>query len=245
MKKAIGYIRVSTKGQDSDDKFGKEAQKEMIEKYAKDNDYEIIEYLEDTISGVKEERPQFDKILNEYNDIDVIVAKTDRISRDTKLYYYYVMLLEKRNIKLVSVQENFEEFGEFSSIIKSFVLFVSEQERRNIARRTSGGRKVKANNGGYSGGKAPYGYKVQDKQLVINESESKNVILIYELRQKGYSMGKIADYLNANDIPTRSNSKWQMCTIKSILDNEDFYKGYYQYGDCRKVVGRHEPIFQL
>ena len=49
--KAIGYIRVSTEEQSADDKYGIEVQKQAISDYADRNDFEIVCWLTDTISG--------------------------------------------------------------------------------------------------------------------------------------------------------------------------------------------------
>ena len=61
--KAIGYVRVSTEEQSADDKYGIEVQKQAISDYANRNDFEIVCWLTDTISGAKDNRPELDKIL--------------------------------------------------------------------------------------------------------------------------------------------------------------------------------------
>ena len=93
MEQAIGYIRVSTEEQSADDKYGIEVQKQAIQSYAGDNGYEIVDWLTDTISGAKDNRPELDKILYQPDQLPhhdaVIVFKNDRVARDTKLYFYY------------------------------------------------------------------------------------------------------------------------------------------------------------
>ena len=63
MKNAIGYVRVSTEEQFSDDKYGIDTQKEFIMTYANENDYRIVHWCVDIISGVKDNREELDKIL--------------------------------------------------------------------------------------------------------------------------------------------------------------------------------------
>ena len=160
--KAIGYIRVSTEEQSADDKYGIEVQKQAISDYANRNDFEIVCWLTDTISGAKDNRPELDKILYNADQLPaheaVIVFKNDRVARDTKLYFYYFYTLEKRNVKLLSTEEHFSEGDDFANIYRSLLMFVAEQERKNIALRTGRGRSLKAQCGGYSGGNKPYGY---------------------------------------------------------------------------------------
>lgn len=148
MKNAIGYIRVSTEEQSSDDKYGIETQKQVISKYAADNGYDIVKWCLDAVSGAKDNRDELDKILYKYDELPeheaVIIFKNDRIARDTKLYFYYFYTLEKRNIKLLSTEEHFSEGDDFANVYRSLLMFVAEQERKNITLRTSKGRMLKA-----------------------------------------------------------------------------------------------------
>ena len=188
-KNAIGYIRVSTEEQGADDKYGIDVQKQAILLYANEHGYNVVDWKIDKMSGVKDNRPELDKIL--YGDDvtnppyeAVIVFKNDRLARDTKLYFYYLYTLEKRNIKLLSVKEEYAEGGDMANIYRALLLFVAEQERKNIALRTSRGRSVKAQCGGYSGGRTPYGYTVVNGVLTINPQEEPIVKRILRRRIK-------------------------------------------------------------
>jgi site-specific DNA recombinase len=247
MKRAVGYIRVSTDGQVGEDKFGIESQKEQIAEYAKSNGYEIMEwFIDEGVSGVKESRPAFDRIL--YGDVEnppieyVIVAKSDRIARDIKLYFYYKQVLYQKNIKLISVSEDFGEMGAFAGILEAFVLFVAEQERINITRRTSAGRAVKAIKGGYAGGQAPYGYKVENKKLVVVPEEAEAVRDIFKMHEEGATLQEIADEMNRRRLKTHRGGIFRTSTIQVILANRKTYEGYYKYGQNDWVKGQHEPI---
>lgn len=249
LKKSIGYCRVSTKEQG--DKFGIEAQKEAIEEYAKNNGYEIIDWVFDNVSGVIEDRDGWNRIIVDPKVVNppyqaVIVFKSDRVARDLKLYFYFEWLLLKKGVELISVNDGFPDVpNEYKGIIKSFILFSAEQERHNITLRTSGGRTIKAKTGGYAGGRCPFGYKVVDGELVIDEYESEVVKLIFELRSKGKSYYGIANELNNMGLYTRSGSLWGQHGTYVIIKNEQTYRGYYHYGKAKEwVKGKHEAILK-
>ena len=248
MKKCIGYVRVSTQEQGNDDKYGMVAQKQAIRQYAEMHGYEIVAWNEDVGSGVSDERPELNKILFGDDVVNppfeaVIVFKSDRVARDTKLYFYYLYLLEKKGVKLISVQEEFGDDNEFANVMRSLMLFVAEQERKNIALRTSHGRKIKACAGGYAGGRCPYGYKVVDGRLEVEETEAKAVKEIFTLADDKISQAQIANYLNDKGFRTKTGTPFNQVKVYYIINNRKLYEGFIKYGkDATWIKGVHTPI---
>lgn len=228
---AIAYIRLSTKGQE--DGYGIDTQKNEINAWATAHNYTITDYVVETGSGAKE-RPLLEDLIYKGEE-DIVVFKFDRVARDTKLFFYYSYQLERKGHKIFSTQE--DSFNdEMANIYMAFIQFAAEQERKNITLRTSKGRKEKAKSGKYSGGKPPYGYMVEDGLLKVNPKECEIVKRVFS--SKG-SLRDIADKLNKQGFLTRKGTPFTFNQVKSILDNKDFYKGNYQYGDI-KVKGEYE-----
>ena len=245
----IGYIRVSTDGQVGEDKFGLKVQKKQIEEYCKNHNMEIIKWYTDEGESGAKERPGFDEII--YGEVDnppyeaVVVAKSDRVARDINVYYYYKMMLRKKNINLVSIAEDFGQFGVFASMLEAFTLCVAEMERDNINKRTSAGRYVKSAKGGYSGGKPPFGYKSENGRLVVVPEEAEIVKIIFEMRYADKTYKDVIEHLDSLGYTSRNGSKFAISTIQGICDNEKTYRGYYRYGkNTEWVVGQHEPILK-
>ena len=247
MKRVAGYIRVSTDGQCGEDKFGLDAQRDLIVNYCEKNDMEIIRWYSDEGESGAKERPGFDEII--YGDVEnppveaVVVAHSDRVARKIEVYYYYKVMLTKKNIELISVTEDFGEFGAFRGILEALNICFAEMERDHITKRMSGGRRQKAKRGGYAGGKAPMGYSVENGKLVINEEEAEVVRYIFHRKHNGQSMRSTVEALNENGYKTRSGKPFVISTVQSIWKNEKTYQGYYKYGkDGTWVKGEHEPI---
>ena len=247
MQNVIAYIRVSTDKQAKEDKFGLEAQEEQIKEYVAEHDMNIVRWVKDKGESGAKERPGFDEIV--YGDVSnppyeaVIVAKSDRVARDINVYYYYKMLLLKKDIQLVSISEDFGSMGAFATMLEAFTICAAQMERENINKRTSAGRKVKASQGGYSGGQAPMGYKVVDHKLVVDEDEAKVVRYIFNLKAQGTTMLRTVELLNKQGYQTRRGKPFVISTVQSIWNNERTYRGEYRYGkDGEWVQGQHEPI---
>ena len=247
MKNVAAYIRVSTDGQCADNKFGLDAQREQIIEYCAKHDMNIIKWFKDEGESGAYEREGFDEIV--YGEVSnppyeaVIVAKSDRVARDINVYYYYKMLLIKKDIKLISIAEDFGHYGAFAPFLEAFTLCVAQMERDNITKRTSIGRKIKSSKGGYSGGRAPMGYTIRDKQLVINPEEAEIVRFIFKRKFEGRTMLSTVDALNKAGYKTRNGKEFVISTVQSIWNNERTYRGEYKYGKNGEwVKGAHEPI---
>ena len=248
-KQAIGYIRVSTDNQ-AEQGFGKIEQKEQILEYAYENGYKIIDWIEDLgYSGADENRPGLQRIINDIENPPyeaVIAAATDRFARDMKLYFWVEVELTKRNkpIQLVSAKEDFGMLDrDTADFMKGFVAFAAQMERRAITRRTRGGRKIKARQGGYAGGRPPFGYRVQDGELVPDPTEAPILRKIFHLNDDlNMTYKKIAQTLNDEGHKTRGGCKFLLTSVARIIQNRKTYEGYYKYGDMDWVKGRHEPL---
>lgn len=249
-KRAVGYCRVSTSNQVGEGKFGIESQMQMIRDYCNANDIEIVNwYIDEAVSGAKLDRPALNRLLGgEVTNPPVqyiVVAKSDRLSRDVNIYYYLKMQLERIGIKIISAKEDWSSQDRMTAmILENFMAVIAAIERENIKIRMTGGRNQKARHGGYAGGKCPTGYKALNGKLVIDEEEAKSVVKIFELRNLGRTLNEIAVYLNENQYKSRTGAEFKAMTVSRILSNEKLYRGFYQYGDNEWVEGQHEPILK-
>ena len=251
-KRVIGYIRVSTAEQASGNKFGAEAQREAIRKYCEEHNLSLIEWFEDLgVSSAKEhedDREAMNQII--YGDVKnppvegIVVYKLDRIARDMNLFFYYKMLLQKKDIEIISVTDETGIFGEFSEVIETFLMFVAQQERKKITLRTLSGRKLKAKRGGYAGGRIPLGYILKDGKWVIDEKEAHTVRFIFEANALGETSYRIAKVLRDQNIVSKQGGEFTTRQVINILNNRKIYEGYYKFSDLDWVRGDFEPILK-
>lgn len=247
--KAVGYVRVSTATQAGEDTFGREAQEDAIREFAAKHGYELVGVYDEVGSGAHE-REVLDGLaygaeLMAPDVKAVIVYKNDRIARDTKLYFYYQFLFEKRGVKLVSINERFADIpDEIVPIYTALMQFVAEQERKNINMRTMAGKREKAKRGGFVGGVVPFGYKSIDHALIVDDVEARVVRKIFERHEAGESMNAMCDWLTDNGYRTRTGSPWAAATILGILRRRRLYEGYTRFNSDEWIKGTHEAILK-
>ena len=147
----------------------------------------------------------------------VVVAKSDRLARDMNLYYYYKFVLKKKNIELISVSEDFGAMGAFAGVMESLTLFIAEQERINIAKRTSSGRRMKGS--GWLCGRSCAVW-VQGGRMA-NSSWTRRKLRLSEScsrsEKKVRRCKDIADWLNDHGYQSRSGKRFYPSQIRSIL----------------------------
>jgi site-specific DNA recombinase len=248
---AIGYIRVSTEGQNGGDSFGLETQRDAIIKYCGANGLDLANIFEDpAFSGSLPplERPGLHALLDALKAEDitqVIVTRLDRLARDTMLSLWLMKEIKKLGAELVSIAEPGRWEDPNQKLLLTMVAAFAEFEKSLITSRLSSGRKTKARQGGYSGGKAPIGYKAErgHKALILDEEKASTVKRVFELRdtKPDASLQKIADILNVEGLTTKEGKPFHPMQVKRILDRQAFYEGTYRYSGV-EVDGQHQAI---
>lgn len=231
--RAVGYCRVSTQNQKEEGTIA--IQRLALTKYAAKKGLELVHVFEDNgVSGTLHDRPGLNSMLDyiEGNkDITrVVVYKLDRLARDLYLQEHLIRQFESFDVQLLSTQE--ENLGSDDPMRKAFRQFsgiVSELEKAFILMRLSGGRDKKASEGGWAGGRRPYGYLAVDKELLIDKDLSLIVSSIFSMRRnKHMTLRDIAHQLNISGVPTAMGKVWHASTVQYILRNST-YRGVLKF----------------
>jgi len=251
--RVLGYCRVSTENQNGADSFGLETQRDAITKYCTANSLELVQIFEDpALSGSLPplERPGLHALLEALkagNIKQVIVTRLDRLARDTMLSLWLMKEIRKLGADLVSIAEPGRWDDPTQKLLLTMVAAFAEFEKSLIASRLSAGRKTKARQGGYAGGKAPIGYKAErgDKALQLDEEKAAVVRRVFELRDSmpGASLQRLADTLNAEGHTTKEGRQFYPMQVKRILDRRGLYEGRYKYKDV-EAEGQHQAILR-
>jgi len=251
MMRVLGYCRVSTENQNGADSFGLETQRDAITKYCMANGLELVQIFEDpALSGSLPplERPGLHALLEtlKVGDVkQVVVTRLDRLARDTMLSLWLMKEIKKLGAELVSIAEPGRWDDPTQKLLLTMVAAFAEFEKSLIASRLSAGRKTKARQGGYAGGKAPIGYKAErgDKALTLDEEKASTVKRVFELRDAKLdaSLQKLADLLNAEGLTTKEGKPFHAMQVKRILDRRALYEGRYRYAGV-EADGQHRAI---
>jgi DNA invertase Pin-like site-specific DNA recombinase len=150
----IGYARVSTDDQNLS------LQQDALEKAG------CTKIYEDRISGVKAERPGFQKALEIARSGDVLVVwRLDRLGRSLKDLIQTMEMLEARGIELQSLSESIATTNSGGKLVFHLFGALAEFERNLIRERTQAGLKA-ARARGRLGGR-PKALEPAKRKLVV------------------------------------------------------------------------------
>jgi DNA invertase Pin-like site-specific DNA recombinase len=144
-----GYARVSTQQQD------------LIRQLDMLKQYDCNEILTEKVSGVKTVRPELNRLKDKVRAGDIIVIESfSRLGRSTKDLIELVEFFENKDVKIISIKENFDTTTPHGKLMLTVFQAFSQFERDLIAQRTREGLES-ARARGRAGGRP----KVKDKQI--------------------------------------------------------------------------------
>ena len=234
------YTRVSTTIQIEG--YSLDAQKARMKAFAEYNDYEIVGEYEDAGKSGKsiEGRAEFNRMLEDIKSGKdgvsfVLVFKLSRFGRNAADVLSTLQVMQDFGVNLVCVEDGIDSSKDAGKLMISVLSAVAEIERENIRVQTMEGRIQKAREGKWNGGFAPYGYQLENGQLIINEEEAKAIRIIFDQYvHTTTGANGLAKYLANHGIYKiqRQNGKsplFNAALIRKIIKNP-VYCGKIAYG---------------
>jgi len=141
------YARVSTEEQHADKQI------DSLKEYCEKAGYEIFDIYVDVISGAKESRPDFNRLLEDmrrYKFNCIMVTKLDRLGRSLSHLISLFDEFKKKSVNFISTTQKIDTSSATGYLLFIFMGAFAEFERNIISERTKEGL-VKAKNVGKRG----------------------------------------------------------------------------------------------
>lgn len=181
-KRLAKYRRVSKKEQ-AIRGFSLQAQDEALEKYAEENDYEIVgDYADEGITASTLNRPALQQLLADVRagKIDMIIfTKLDRWFRSVAHYYKIQEILEEHGVTWRTVLEDYNTETSDGKFKVNIMLSVAQQELDRTSERIKVVFESKVKNKQAITGALPMGYTigiVENEKRVIKNKRLEEVV---------------------------------------------------------------------
>lgn len=222
VKKIVGYVRVSTKGQGASG-LGLEAQQAAIDAYAGQNDCTVARCYVEVESGRKSDRPELAKALAhaKRSRATLVCAKLDRLSRNVA----FLSALMEAKVDFVAVDN-----PAANKLTLHILAAVAEAEAEAISSRTKSALAAYKARGGRLGAELPQcrnldqaarqrGAKAAAVAIKAKASEAYAdlVPIVQELHASGHTQAAIAAELNRLGHTTRRGKSWNQVQVGRVL----------------------------
>lgn len=238
------YVRESTEKQDW------KAQLDQCKEYCKTHGIEIYKIYKDIASGSNNNRKEFLRLQEDMEDEKfnkVIVWELSRATRDFMAYKVMIMRMTELEIELHSIQEGILTEGdidaEFSNDIRALI---NSHERKRTAKRVKSRMEHIARSGRWTGGSPPYGYRLVDKLLVVDEVEAFRVREIFNLYLRGEGIAALTGQFGFVDVKKiRRMLRNEVYIGKLKFRQQEVKNGGLTFNEEYEVIqGSHEAILE-
>ena len=206
MKRAVGYIRVSTVEQAKG--VSLDMQREKIKAYADLEDMELIDIISDEgISGCSLKiRPGVQRVIKMVRQRQVkavIIYKLDRLSRNTIEALELARVMDQKGVALHSITEKLDTRSAMGRFFFTLMASVAEMERELVSERIVAAMDLKRSRGEALNNNPLFGYRIAGDRLVPDLHEQKIIQRVQALRSEGHTIHGIVEILNREGITNR------------------------------------------
>jgi site-specific DNA recombinase len=218
------YIRVSTKKQ-VEEGYSLDAQRERLEKMCETNGYIIYKvYADEGKSGKDTNRPAFQEMMKDMREgkfDKILVMKLDRISRSVIDLEIMIKEMQEYNVHFESASEKIDTSSSFGMMFVRLLAIFAQFERERISERVSDAFEEMVSDGRAISGSQPFGYKIDNGKVVIDEDKREIVEYIFDTYEKNNSIRRTLLYTNE-----KYNLKLRYNTLRLLITNPIFYGCY-------------------
>jgi len=225
-----------------------DAQREACEAYASSQRGEgwvLVpdRYDDGGVSGATLERPALKRLLRDVEQglVDVVVVyKIDRLSRSLMDFSKLVEVFDANQVTFVSVTQSFNTTTSMGRLTLNILLSFAQFEREVIGERIRDKFAASRKKGMWMGGYVPLGYRLENRKLLIEESEAAKVRMIFERFVSVGSATILARMLQAEAVTMRNGRRIDKGYLYRLLNNRIYIGDAVHKGAAYR--GEHEAI---
>ncbi len=233
------YARVSSESDEQLNSLGNQIN--YYEDFIKKNPAWVFisGYIDEGLSGIStKKRENFNRMIEDaaQDKFDLIITKEiSRFARNTLDSIQYTRQLLGYGVGVFFQNDNINTLDEDSELRLSIMSSIAQDELRKLSSRVKFGHQQAIKQNVVLGNNRIFGYKKNNKRLVIDEDEAPMVRELFELyATDNYSMKQIEKIFWDKGYRNHNGKKIAHSTMANMIANPK-YKGYY-VGNKVKVV---------
>ena len=201
------------------------------------------QYDDGGVSGGTLERPGLKRLMQDVDDglVDVIVVyKIDRLSRSLADFAKLVEVFDRNGVTFVSVTQSFNTTTSMGRLTLNILLSFAQFEREVTAERIRDKVAASRKKGMWMGGVPPYGYRVENRKLLVDDDSADHVRWIFSAFLEIGSCTELAREVTKRGIQTSRGNRIDKKYLYRMLSNRAYIGEAVHKGDS--YPGEHDAI---
>ncbi|RNI19118.1 recombinase family protein [Paracoccus pantotrophus] len=201
------------------------------------------QYDDGGISGGTLERPGLKRLMADIEDglVDVVVVyKIDRLSRSLADFAKLVEVFDRNGVTFVSVTQSFNTTTSMGRLTLNILLSFAQFEREVTAERIRDKVAASRKKGMWMGGVPPFGYRVENRKLLVDEDTAAHVRWIFARFLEIGSCTELAREVGMRGLRTPRGNRIDKKYLYRMLSNRAYLGEAVHKGDS--YPGEHDAI---
>jgi len=201
------------------------------------------QYDDGGISGGTLERPGLKRLMADIEDglVDVVVVyKIDRLSRSLVDFAKLVEVFDRNSVTFVSVTQSFNTTTSMGRLTLNILLSFAQFEREVTAERIRDKVAASRKKGMWMGGVPPFGYRVENRKLLVDADTAAHVRWIFARFIEIGSCTVLAREVDARGLGTPRGNRIDKKYLYRMLSNRAYLGESVHKGDS--YPGEHDAI---
>ena len=181
-------------------------------------------YADEAVTGTKDSRDQFQKLLADCRagKVDLVITKSiSRFARNTVTLLQTVREIKNLGVDVYFEEQNIHSLSSDGELFLTILASYAQEESRSASENQKWRVRDKFRNGiPWSG--TILGYRYGADGYVIEPTEAETVRLIFESYLQGMGLVSIAKLLNAQSRTSRYGRPWGKSSIMRVLRNSTY-----------------------
>jgi DNA invertase Pin-like site-specific DNA recombinase len=203
-------------------------------------------YDDGGVSGGTLDRPALKRLLADIEAglVDVVVVyKIDRLSRSLMDFARLVETFDQHEVTFVSVTQSFNTTTSMGRLTLNILLSFAQFEREVIGERVRDKIAASRARGMWMGGPVPFGYRVENRKLVVDEAGAAAVRRVFEGFAELGSATRLLPVLRGEGLVTKTGRPFDKGAVYKLLINRTYlgeavHKGKSYPGEHAAIIPR-------
>jgi site-specific DNA recombinase len=182
-------------------------------------------YADKALTGTKDDRAEFQRLLNDCRIglIDMVITKSiSRFARNTVTMLETIRELKGLNVDVYFEKENIHSISGDGELMLTILASFAQEESRSVSENVKWRIRKRFQNGEIVNWRFMFGYRCVNGKMEIEPKEAEVVRSVFRDYVNGIGTSTIARRLQKEGIPTVFGGKWSVKRVEDMIKNEKY-----------------------